>query len=85
MEACTATPFSSLAHRVRVCTALKTFLLALSLSATATYSAEAPYDLVLRNARIVDGTGNRGFGQTLRCGVTRSYTLRRRSPRPPHA
>ena len=46
---------------MRVCTALKTFLLALSLSATATYCAEAPYDLVLRNARIVDGTGNPWF------------------------
>lgn len=41
--------------------ALKTFLLALALSAMAADAAEAPYDLVLRNARIVDGTGNPWF------------------------
>ncbi len=37
---------------------LKRALLALSWCALGAHAAEAPYDLVLRNARVVDGTGN---------------------------
>jgi N-acyl-D-amino-acid deacylase len=44
--------------RVRRAAALEIGLLALSLCALPVYAAEAPYDLVLRNARIVDGTGS---------------------------
>jgi dihydroorotase/N-acyl-D-amino-acid deacylase len=39
----------------------KTALLGAALLATPAYAAEAPYDLVLRNARIVDGTGTPWF------------------------
>src|SRR5260221_14515699 len=56
---------------------LTTLLLALSLFATAAYAAEAPYDLVLRNARIVDGTGNPWFRADL---AVRGDTIARIAP-----
>ena len=44
--------------RVRHPAAVEIGLLALSLCVLPLHAAEAPYDLVLRNARIVDGTGS---------------------------
>ena len=53
-------------------------LLALSIFTTAAYCAEAPYDLVLRNARIVDGTGNPWYRADL---AMRGDTIVRIAPR----
>src|SRR5262245_50388225 len=61
---CIGLPFPSNTRRLRAPMKglrLKGALLALACSAISLYSAERAYDLVIRNGKIVDGSGNPWF------------------------